>query len=81
MWCGRPRPHDDAKTLIRFDRLNHHVLAQLTPILEHNPARDLGKQRIVLAPTHIQPRLHARTALPHDNRSAGNQLPAKSLEA
>jgi hypothetical protein len=75
---GRPR---NEKNLLHSDGLNHHVLTQLTPILEHDPARDLGKQRIVLAPANVQPRLHPRPPLPNDNRSAGNQLPAKSLKA
>ena len=32
-----------ATALVRFDGLDHHVLAHLTPVLELDPARDLGK--------------------------------------
>ena len=69
------------KTLFHSDGLDHHVLPQLAPVFEHDPARDLGKQGIVLAAADIQARLHPRAPLPHDNRAAGNQLPAKSLKA
>src|SRR5580704_4372252 len=43
MWRGRPRPRSSIETLLHSDRLNHDVLSQLASILEHDPARDLGK--------------------------------------
>src|SRR5579863_3839243 len=81
LWRGHPRPRDKRQSLLRGDRLNHHVFAQLSAILKPDAARDLGKQSIVLAPTHVQPRFHARAALPHDNGAAWNQLSAKSFKA
>ena len=76
-----PSPARQRKILLRGERFDHHILAHLTAILKHNPARDLGKQRIVLAAADVQPRLHPRTPLPHDNRAAGHKLPAKGFEA
>ena len=43
VWRGRPRPRDEGKTLIRFDGFDHHVFAQLTPVLELDSTGDLGK--------------------------------------
>src|SRR5580692_769096 len=40
---GRPRPRGNLETLLHGDGFNHHVLTKLTPVLEHNLARDLGK--------------------------------------
>ena len=81
VWRGRPRPRGDGNALLRGDRLDHHELAQLTAVLELNPARDLGKQRVILAAANVQAWLNPSASLPHDNRAAGNELSAKSLEA
>src|SRR5215831_13220394 len=65
----------------RLDRLDHDELAQRAAIGELDPPRNLGKERIVLAAAHVQPGLHARTALPNDDGAAGDDLSAKRFEA
>src|SRR5208282_897544 len=62
----------DARLLRQFHRLDHHKLA---------PPGDLGKKRIVFAAAHVEPRLHARPALTHNDRSARHDLPAECLES
>jgi len=69
-----------SKILFRFQRLDHHKLAHRTFVEKFDPAADLSEERVVLATTHIQARLHPRTALTDDDRPAGNDLSPESLE-
>ena len=62
-------------------RFDHYKLAHRAFVDELDASRNLGKKRVILAAPHVQPRLHPRAALPHDNRSSRNQLPSESLEA
>src|SRR5579872_2387023 len=58
--------------LLRFQGFDHHEFAHLAPVFETNVAGDLGKQGVVLTAANVEPRLHARAALPHDDRPAGH---------
>ncbi len=69
------------KNLLRFDGLDHHVLAHLAAIHELNAAGNLGEECVVFAFADIQSRLHAGAALPDDDRSAGNNLSAECFKA
>src|SRR5713226_4591309 len=66
--------------LLGFQRLDHHELAHGTLVHELDTAADLGKKRVVLAATDVEPRLHPRAALPHNDRAARDDLSAKSLK-
>jgi len=68
------------ETLADFDRFDHHELAHLSLVQELDAARDLGEERIVFAPTHVESRLHACAALPHNDRASGHNLPAECLK-
>src|SRR5207248_1665775 len=59
---------------------NLHELAHRSFVEEFDAARDLREQRIVFAAANVQPRLHARSALPHDDGPARDQLSAESLK-
>ena len=67
--------------LLGFYRLNHHELTHRALVCELDAARDLGEEGIVLAAAHIESGLYASAALPHDNRSTGDDLSAECLEA
>src|SRR3984957_1075292 len=61
--------------------LNHHKLAHRTFVQEFNPASNLGEQSVVLAAAYVQSGLYASAALPDDNRSTGDDLPAECFES
>src|SRR5215469_15762153 len=67
--------------LLRFHRLNHHELSHRPLVHELDPARDLGKQGIVLAAPDVETGFYPRPPLAHDDRSARNDLPAECLES
>src|SRR5579864_517023 len=67
--------------LLRFYGFDHHELAHGSLVHELDPARDLGKESIIFASADIEPRLHARAALPHNDGSTGHDLPAECLES
>jgi hypothetical protein len=69
------------ETLVDFDGLDHHELAHLSLVQELDASRDLGEEGIVFPAADVQPGLHARAALPHDDRSAGDQLSTECLES
>src|SRR5208282_2172752 len=71
----------DARLLRQFHRLDHHKLAHRALVQKLDPPRNLGKKRIVFAAAHVEPRLHARPALTHNDRSARHDLPAECLES
>ena len=50
-------------------------------ILKSNDARDFGKERIILANSHIVTRLESRTALPHEDRPTRHPLATKAFHA
>src|SRR5581483_6462178 len=82
---AKPRPESYRRRhagpeLLYFDRFHHHELAHGAAVLELDSAGDFGKQRVVLAAAHVQPRLNARATLPHDDGSARYQLTAERLE-
>src|SRR5579859_5368932 len=82
-WRGRPRPRcfGTFEGLLDFHGLNHHELAHRALVQELDAARDFGKESVVFAAAHIQPGLYARAPLPHNDGAAGDDLPAKCLEA
>jgi hypothetical protein len=47
---------------------------------ELHHAGDLRKQRVVLAQAHVQPRLEPAPALPHEDRSAGDDVAVVALD-
>lgn len=57
-----------------------HKFAQAAPILEFDNARDLGKQRIISANSHIQARFKLGAPLSDDNGAAIYRLSGKSLD-
>src|SRR5438132_675242 len=48
---------------------------------KHDAPRDLGEESVVFAASNVQSGLHPRAALSDDDRAAGHQLSAESLEA
>src|SRR5579872_748109 len=64
-----------------FRRLHQHIPPAVTLIHKLNHPRDLGEQRIILASANIRAWLNAGAALPHNDRSTGDELPAKCLHA
>src|SRR5579864_8615212 len=63
-------------------RLAHaDELAHPTAVVKLDNACDLGEQRIVLAPAHVVTGLEPRSALPHNDGAARNQLSAEHLDA
>jgi hypothetical protein len=77
----RPKALREFEMLLRFERLDHYVLAHLSAIHEFNAARDLGEERVVFAFADIESGLYARAALPDDDRSARDKLSAECLKA
>ena len=67
--------------LLSRKRLDEGKAPLVAAIPELHRAADLGKQRIVLADADIQAWLDRCPALPHDDRSTANHLPAKRLHA
>ena len=67
--------------LLRSDGLDANEAARTPTVNKLHAAVNLCKERIVTAATDIQSRLERCSTLPHDNRSAGNQLAAESLYA
>ncbi len=61
--------------------VNMHEFSQATSILKIDNSRYLGKQCIVTANTHIFARLKLGSPLSHNNGSAMNQLPGKTLHS
>ncbi len=76
-----PGSESESELLRNFHRLDHHELPHRALIQELDSSRDLGKQSIVLAAANVQSRLNARAALPHDDRAARHDLPAKCLKS
>ena len=64
-----------------FHRLDHYKLAHRTLVQELDSAGNFGEERIVFAAADIEARLDARATLPHNDGSAGNQLPAERFHA
>ncbi len=58
-----------------------HEFAQATSILKLHGARDLGKERIILADSHIQAGFELGAPLPNDDCSAVYQLAGEALDA
>src|SRR4051812_46962595 len=56
-------------------------LAEAAAVFEHDRARYLRKERVVLAPAHVRTRLDLGTALPDDDGTAGHQLAAENFHA
>ena len=56
-------------------------LAHAAAVTELNGTGDGGEQRIVLAQAHIFAGFIARAALPHNDRTAGDELTRKNLDA
>ena len=82
MWRGHSaRAALTTTSLVHFHGLDHHELAHLSLVQELDASRDFGKQSIVFAAADVQPRFHTSAALPHDDRPAGHDLTAESLES
>src|SRR6266849_7078387 len=84
VWCrGFAPARRVTRNLLRFDSLglDHYKLPHRSLVEELDAPRDLGKESVVFAASNIQSRLDPRAALTHDDRAAGYQLSAKSLEA
>jgi hypothetical protein len=64
-----------------FYGLDHDELAHGAAIHELDASRDLREQGVVFAAADVQPRLHPRTPLPHDDGPAGHNLSSKSLKS
>src|SRR5947209_8210794 len=91
----QPLPPSPAFTRIRTSSMNNwkgllrdqavgldaDKLAHPSTIAELHDAGDLREQGVVLAPADVFSGLDFRAALPHDDRSAGNKLPAERLDA
>src|SRR5271165_260626 len=81
MACGRARmPGAPSRELLGFDRLDHHKLAHRALVEKLDTSGDLGEQGVILAPADVEPGLHPRAALPHDNGAARYKLPAERFE-
>ena len=52
-----------------------------TVILEPDAPVDLGKQRVVLAETHVEPSAELASALPYEDRAAGHDVAVEPLYA
>ncbi len=74
--CGCLRR--DGDDIRRIDQNEASVLAT---VLKADYARDLRKQRVVLAATDVRARLQWGAALAHDDAPAQNCLAAKHLDA
>ena len=79
----RPAGGDACATheLLRFYRFDHHELAHRALVHELDAAGDLGEEGVIFAAADIESGLHASAALPHNDRSAGDDLSAECLEA
>src|ERR1035438_727532 len=66
---------------ILLDGVDADELTQMAAVLELHHAGYFGEQRVVLAPADVEARFELGTALPHDDRTAGNQLAAKHLNS
>src|SRR4029077_13029272 len=73
-----PAACENCEGLLRLAHADE--IAHTPAVVKLDHAGDLGEQRVVLAPTHVLAGLEPRAALPHDDRAAGNQLPAKHLD-
>jgi hypothetical protein len=67
--------------LLCFERLDHHELAHGSAVFEYDFAADLGEERVVFSPAHIEPRLYARATLANDNGATRHDLTAECLES
>lgn len=67
--------------LLRLDWLDHHELAHLTAVLEHDLPSDFCEEGVVFPAPDVKPRFHPRAALTHDDRAAGDNLSAECLES
>src|SRR6202035_4502388 len=72
---------DGLELLHDFHRLDHYELPHRALVQELDASRDLGKKRVVLTATHVEPRFHAGAPLPHDDGAAGHDLSAECLES
>ena len=78
---GADRESASMAILVRFDRLDHDVLAHGAFVEEFDAAGDLSKERVVFAAADIEPGLYAGAALADDDGAAGDDLSAECLEA
>ena len=62
-------------------RFNADEFAHAAAIAELDHAGDFGEQGVVLAPADVLAGLEARTSLPHNDRSAGDELSAEDLDS
>jgi hypothetical protein len=69
------------RRLLYFHRFDHHELAHLSLVQEFDASRDLGEESVIFAAAHVQAGLHRCTALPDDDRSTRNNLPAECFES
>jgi hypothetical protein len=67
--------------LLSCDGLDRNEATHAPAIDKLHFACDLGKERVVAATAHIEARLQTRAALPHNDRSAGDQLASEGLYA
>ena len=63
------------------DLINADEFAHPAAISEFHHARHFGKQRVIFAPAYVRTGFDLRTALPHDDGTARNQLAAEDLDA
>src|SRR5579883_2109604 len=67
--------------LLSRNRLDRHKASHASAIHELYLAADFGKERVIASPANIQARFQTRAALPHNDRSASNELAAECLYA
>src|SRR6185312_15459398 len=61
--------------------VDENELSHAAAVFEFHHARDLREEGIVFAPADIRTRLDLGAALPHDDRTARNQLSAEHFHA
>ena len=69
-----------SRTLLGFERLDHHELAHRSAVFEYDFAADLGKKGAVFPATNVEAGLYAGAALANDDRPAGHDLATECLE-
>ena len=79
--CTGPRARPAPRKGILLDGVDADELAEPAAILELDHAGYLGEQRVVLAPADVEAGFELGAALPHDDRTAGNQLAAEHFHA
>src|SRR3990172_1424334 len=67
--------------LLSGGRHHAHELPARAVVLEPDETVDEGEQRVVLAQTHVEARLPARSVLTEDDRAAPDALSAERLDA